>query len=121
MSEMNEGIRILIDRMKTHPDDFSPYGVSSYDWRGLAQHVIESAETFTDEERQAVTTALQGVTRKTFTAHVLSMLAGPPPKTYYEEKYSQEYDVKRYAQNMMAQGSITSPLHNKIRLQSSDE
>ncbi len=118
MSEMNEGVRILIDRMKTHPDEFSPYSGSVYDWRGLAQHVVES-EAFSDEERQAVTTALQEVTRKTFTAHVLGMLAGPPPKKYYEEKYSQEYDVQRY--NIIAQGSVTSPLHNKIRLQSSDE
>jgi hypothetical protein len=92
MSEMNEGIRILINRMKTNPEDFAPPGFNVRDayvkdsapWRSLAEYA-GNASVFTEEERATVSAALDEVTRKNFTARVLEVLAALPME---EKKYS---------------------------------
>lgn len=84
MSEMNEGIRILIDRMKTNPEDFAPpeftlldnYHLPRGSWRNLVEYAAESS-VFTSQERATVSAAFNEVTRKNFTAKVLETLAAP--------------------------------------------
>lgn len=99
MSEMNEGVRILIDRMQTHPEDFAPPGFSMRDayvmksgsWRNLAEYAANTS-VFTEEERAAVTAALDEVTRKNFTAKVLEMLAAPQKVYEGVEYFQREYE-----------------------------
>jgi hypothetical protein len=81
---MNEGINILIERMKTNPEDFAPPGFNPRDayvmrsdsWRNLAEYAIGN-DVFTAEEKAAVAAALREVTRLTFTAKVLEIMTAP--------------------------------------------
>lgn len=83
---MNEGVCIIIERMKTNPEDFEndkfearlmvPSRSSTWYW--LAKMVCDDEDVFTPEERQAVAEALHEVHRRNFTAKVLDLLANPP-------------------------------------------
>lgn len=103
MSEMNEGIKILIDRMQTNPEDFAPpYGggrnyLGGNTWRELAVVVIEDKEVFTDEEKEAVSVALREVSRKNFTAKILEMLAAPTEDEATMQKYAFEESMRNTA------------------------
>lgn len=107
---MNEGINILIERMKTHPEDFAPsafssknlYVMKSDSWRNLAEYAANTA-VFTDEERAAITAALNEVTRLTFTAKVLEVLTAPP--------VAYEYAHEQYAMKIQGGGgTISGPI-----------
>lgn len=92
---MNEGINILIERMKTNPEDFAPpgfntkgnYVLRSDTWRNLAEYAINS-DVFTAEEKAAVDAALKEVTRLTFTAKVLEIMTAPVEHEYSLEQYT---------------------------------
>lgn len=83
---MNEGVRILIERMESNPEDFAlrnpgdAYLIQGHGatWRGLVEYVVEDKRLFTEEEKSAVETALIEVSRKNFTAKVLELLTAPP-------------------------------------------
>lgn len=103
MSEMNTGIKILIDRMQTNPEDFAIHALKlsgSHSWRGLAEAVVEDKVTFTDEEKRAVSVALREVTRKNFTAKILELLAGPEETTHHEYKFQE------YQKNVVVAGTV---------------
>jgi len=109
MSEMNEGIKILIDRMQTHPEDFAPpmhgrdYITRGGTWRELAVVAVEEKdEVFTHEEKKAVAVALREVSRKNFTAKVLEMLAAPAEDEAMLQKYAFEESMRNTATIMPA-------------------
>lgn len=116
MSEMNTGIKILIDRMRTNPEDFAVHALrisGNHSWRSLAESVVEDREVFTDEEKSAVSVALREVTRKNFTAKILDMLAAPLEETMHEFKF------REYAKGVVVADSTTMALQtiSKQRLQ----
>lgn len=110
MSEINEGVKILIDRMRTHPEDFAPTYPgegyltrgSHYTWHHLATVVVEDKEVFTSEEKEAVAAALREVTRKNFTARILDLLAAPEEKI--DETALQAYAFRESMKNSVIIG-----------------
>jgi hypothetical protein len=104
---MNDGVLILIERMKTNPEDFAPPGFSaknlyvmnSDSWRNLAEYAA-SNDVFTAEEQAAVAAALKEATRLVFTAKVLEVMTAPPLK--------HEYSHEQYATKIQMGGAITA-------------
>jgi hypothetical protein len=119
---MNEGISILIDRMRTNPEDFAPSAyinslnrAGSSSWRSLAEYAAD-AQVFTAEERAAVTGALDEVTRKNFTAKILELLAAPSA-----EEEMRQYKLKEEQNYLLttatSQGTITAARYQQQALQ----
>lgn len=71
MAEINEGIRILVERMKTNPEEFTD-GLSSR-WAEVI-HTASNAKWLTDEEHKLLNDASNQVQRDRFTARVLKAL-----------------------------------------------
>jgi hypothetical protein len=71
MSEINEGVRILVERMKTNPEEFTD-GLSSR-WAEVV-HTAANAKWLTDEEHKLLDDASNQVQRDRFTARVLKAL-----------------------------------------------
>ena len=72
---MNEGVKIILERIKTNPEDFSYNyiaGVSSK-WDNLLNMALNSAD-FTSEEKDALSEALRNKNRDSFTARVMQTL-----------------------------------------------
>jgi hypothetical protein len=75
--DMNEGVRLLIERMKTNPEEFDIGDgalYSSNKWGKLLNGAMSDERVFTQEERKAVQTAFLEVRRNNFTADVLRAL-----------------------------------------------
>lgn len=87
VEEMNEGVRILIDRMKTHPEEFN-YGVHER-WYDIIEEIGKRAKGeanwvpfLYDEEVEAVQNQRRQLERDEFTATVMRRLTD----TYREEE-----------------------------------
>jgi hypothetical protein len=78
MSEdMNEGVRLLIERMKTNPEEFRIDDGALYSsnrWGKLVNGAMSDERVFTKEERKAVQTAFLELRRNNFTADVIRTL-----------------------------------------------
>lgn len=73
---MNQGIQMLLERMKTNPEEFRMEEGSLYSsnrWSMLI-HSAVSSEVFTKEESNAVREALRVARREIFTADVVRTL-----------------------------------------------
>lgn len=87
---MNEGVRILIGRMRECPDDFrqmmdnSVYVTRMNPWLHLHSLVMNGNELFTDDERTAVKNATIELKRTLFTSLVLDTLSGKLPDVVEE-------------------------------------
>ena len=77
MSEaMNEGVRLLIERMKTNPEEFEIEDgalYSSNKWGKFVHNALRD-ELFSEEERSAVREAFRQVRRDNFTSDVIRAL-----------------------------------------------
>lgn len=71
---MNEGVGILLERMKTHPEEFT----EGYKWSTLMQEMHKYA---TKEESQALDTALRALMMEKLTARVMEELIDPKSET----------------------------------------
>lgn len=83
IEDMNEGVRILIDRIKTNPEEFNN-GVHER-WYDIMHNVVRRAEGkehalpfLYDEEIQAIYNQLREMNREDFTGTVLRRLADTP-------------------------------------------
>ena len=80
---MIDGMKIILERMKTNPEEFvSDIGLISR-WENLVQ---TNYEILTDEERKAFNDAIHELRRQRFTSRVLEVLMEEPveldPNTY---------------------------------------
>ena len=67
---MNDGVALLLDRMKTHPDEF----VDGGKWA----HIMNKHEDFLEaKDRQALTNGLNKLMQQRFTEKVLEELVEP--------------------------------------------
>jgi hypothetical protein len=74
---MNEGVRLLIERMKTNPEEFKIDDGALYSsnrWGKLVNGAMSDERIFTQEERKAVQTAFLELRRNNFTADVIRTL-----------------------------------------------
>jgi len=77
MSEINAGIEIILERMKTHPDEFALGSTFHYDskWGSFLREIMD-AEYFDETEKDAVRIAIRETNREGFTGRVMQHLAG---------------------------------------------
>lgn len=80
IEDMNEGIRILLERMDTHPQEFS-YGILQK-WADVVGDIMQRAKGkadpvpfLDDAEVQAIYDKLRDLERQEFTARVIRKLA----------------------------------------------
>lgn len=69
--EINEGVRLLVERLKTNPEDIANHSR----WYGLANNAF-TANYLTERERGMVESAYREAARHNFTAEVLRALTG---------------------------------------------
>jgi hypothetical protein len=79
---MNDGVKILLERMETHPDEFFDFGSK---WASLIGDHKDFLEV---EDRQALTDGLNKLMQQRFTEKVLEKLVNPDRKLTREEKIS---------------------------------
>jgi hypothetical protein len=70
---MNRGMEILLERMKTHPDEFNGNGRDSK-WENL---VYRYADHLDEEDKQAFKAGIKSMRQDEFTAHVMEELLAP--------------------------------------------
>jgi hypothetical protein len=88
---MNNGVEILLQRLKDCPEDFTydiNQGLSSR-WLKLVEKAL-AVDFITQEEKDALTVALRENHRNEFTEHVMGHLAGVEDETSDEGKRSVE-------------------------------
>jgi hypothetical protein len=74
---MNDGVKILLERMKTHPEEFvSEHGSSK--WGSL---IVAYKEHLDPEDRQAITEGMKIVLQQRFTERVMEELINPNKNT----------------------------------------
>lgn len=102
---MIDGMKIILERMKTHPEEFeNDLGLSSR-WENLVQMYNR---ILTEEEKKAFEDAMHELRRQRFTARVLEVLMEEPLKI----------DPNTYTINTAGRYAINSPTTtaNAIRL-----
>ena len=74
---MNAGIEIILERMRTHPDEFVLGSPIAYDskWGSFLREIMD-AEYFDETEKDAVRIAIREANREGFTGRVMQHLAG---------------------------------------------
>jgi len=71
---MNEGVKILIERMKTNPEEFIADGYSMTKWGGL---ISQYRDYLNEEDKKTLTDALNEITQQRFTEAVMKELLAP--------------------------------------------
>ena len=79
-SPMNDGVRILLERMETHPEEFFDFGSK---WANI---IGDHKDFLKTEDRQALTDGLNKLMQQRFTEKVLEKLVNPDRKLTREEK-----------------------------------
>lgn len=79
MSEINEGVRFLVERMKTNPEEF--YEGYESKWAYIVKRA-EGAGWLTEEEHKLLNDAANQLQRERFTADVLKTLTAPEIAPY---------------------------------------
>jgi hypothetical protein len=90
IEDMNEGVRILLERMETHPQEFNN-GIL-HKWSDVVGDVMQRARGeanpvpfLDDAEVQAIYDKLRDLERHEFTAKVLRKLADTPEELEHEQ------------------------------------
>ena len=96
--EMNEGVRILIERMDTHPEEFN-YGIHEK-WSDIISEIMKHARGHPNtvpflypEEVQAVQDKLQKLERDEFTAEVLRRLSSGTSREDVDELLERQMNL----------------------------
>jgi len=87
IEDMNEGVRILLERMETHPQEFN-HGIN-IKWGEMVGDIMQRAKGVAnvvpflhDDEVKAIYDKLRDLERHEFTARVLRKLADTPEEDY---------------------------------------
>ena len=73
--QMNDGVALLLERMKTHPEEFFDFGSK---WAGV---IGEHKDFLEAEDRQALTDGLNKLMQQRFTEKVMEELIDPTEET----------------------------------------
>ena len=75
---MNDGVKILLERMKTHPEEFVDDGLlGATKWSGVLNYYDS---VLTSEEKKAIQEGMLQIKRDAFTKQVMEMLIEEPVK-----------------------------------------
>lgn len=73
---MNDGVKILLERMQTHPEEFvDETNLGATKWSGILSYYDN---VLTDEEKKAIQQGLLGLKRDAFTKVVVENLLNEP-------------------------------------------
>lgn len=74
---MNDGVKLLLERIKTHPEEFLSSNGGLFDSRNRWQLLVQSYESYlVPEDRDALRTAMNEVMAEKFTEAVMKELMG---------------------------------------------
>ena len=85
---MNAGIELLLERMKTHPEEFyveNQLRMGSSKWTNLWQMY---QDYFSEEDKKSYIDGLKAVNQQRFTEHVLEGLVDPKHSSGAENQYA---------------------------------
>lgn len=102
---MLSGLEIILERMKTHPEDFMS-GAEDRKWMRLVDHAF-GTELLTEEEGIVLRDALKNCRREMFNQRVLRALANEEQEG--ESGVTQSYTPPTHA-TLMGGATLTSPL-----------
>lgn len=86
---MLTGIELMLKRMETHPEEFvGVNGGCSKEWYAVVTPVIPY---LTDDEREALNTALGKAYRDHFNGQVMKKMAGESVMSERERQYAEDY------------------------------
>ena len=115
---MNQGIQMLLERMKTNPEEFRMEEGSLYSsnkWSKLIHSAI-SSEVFTKEESDAVREALKVARRELFTTDVVRTLTtevdNPIKQEWVNEAIVKSARPNNLITTAIANGTISNKLYN---------
>jgi formate dehydrogenase maturation protein FdhE len=100
---MNKGVEILLERIKTNPDEFEAYGRDSK-WENL---VYKYAECLEEEDKEAFKKALKHMRQERFTQEVMKQLLTPD-----EEQL--DLDFEPFGKATVKGGTITYKTKGRI-------
>jgi len=99
MTEISDGVKILLGRMASHPEDF--YG-DALQWRFMFAEKFR--DVLTEPEKGMIHEALKDLRRGEFDGLVVkAILRDEEEKREEEEKVAAELEAKRRAQGRLAQ------------------
>jgi hypothetical protein len=112
MAEISNGVKILLERMASHPEDF--YG-DALQWRFMFAEKFR--DVLTEPEKGMIHGALKELRRGEFDGLVVrAILRDEEEKREEEEKVAAELESKRRAQNQQVQKQ-----QPKLRMQQPNE
>lgn len=101
MSEQLAGIKIILERMETHPEDFVSPTIQSRRWINLYEMAL-SEDIATADEVLALHQGMKGARRALFNERVLKQLAGVTPDREDIEEYMHAQYTQHLAKSMQA-------------------
>ena len=110
--EQNAGVALLLERMKTHPEEFyieNQMRMGASKWDNL-WHMYK--DYFSEEDKQAYIDGLKAVNQQRFTEHVLEGLVDPKQSSGVENPH-----ISPYLKNI-ASGGATPVRSSGLTLQS---
>lgn len=114
---MHTGLEMLIERMKTHPEDFE-FNSGSTEWHtkwGYLLNLALQAKYFTDEEKKAVELAKLEAQRDYFTHRVLEVLTLNKVEPIYDAVPEHKVNTLLIKPNLNMNpylGTTQPPLHH---------
>jgi hypothetical protein len=99
MSEVNEGVGIILARMETHPEEFFETHRENSKWRWIFSESLR--EVMTEPEKAAIHSGMTKVRRLEITAKAIATVM---PKDEEEEKYEYKYVTANQQIHNSAQG-----------------
>jgi hypothetical protein len=106
VKKMNDGVAMLLERMKTNPEEFVPNNGSSK-WGSLIAAYKDFLEP---EDRQALTEGMNKLLQQAFTEKVMQELIDPAEESNVS-KLGKIMKKQREAENILTQIHIDA--HNK--------
>jgi hypothetical protein len=94
---MNDGVALLLDRMKTHPEEF--IGVNGFAYSKWGSLMGAYTEHLEPEDQQALTKGLNALLQQTFTEKVMEELFEPKKSNLQQLR---EANAKAAAEQMKA-------------------
>lgn len=103
--QMNVGVELLLERMKTHPEEFyveNQLRMGSTKWSNL-WHMYQ--DYLSEEDKQAYIDGVKAINQQRFTEHILEGLVDPKPSNGGNDQYYQ--NLKNTALGGATQGGYT--------------
>ena len=100
---MNEGVKILLERMKTNPDEFMVDGIAPTKWGAL---IMQYREFLGEEDKKVLDGALSELMSQKFTEAVMKELLAPEEDDGLGKWYTKQGNVTLSAGATLGQSTV---------------